>query len=65
MKFLLIYSRIYIIIQIIVLAIVIGKEENVKNMQIEYFIFLLTMPVLVVLFKIGGYKWTRKKLDKE
>lgn len=54
MKFLLIYSRIYIIIQIIVLAIVIGKEENVKNMQIEYFIFLLTMPVLVVLFKIGG-----------
>ena len=54
MKFLLIYSRIYIIIQIIVLAIVIGKEENVKNIQIEYFIFLLTMPVLVVLFKIGG-----------
>ena len=53
MKFLLIYSRIYIIIQILIMLFITKKEIYKENIIVEYLITLSLFPILVLLFKIG------------
>ncbi len=53
MKFLLIYSRIYIIIQILIMLFIIKQEIYKENIIVEYLITLSLFPILVLLFKIG------------
>ena len=53
MKFLLIYSKIYIIIQILIMLFIIKQEIYKENIIVEYLITLSLFPILVLLFKIG------------